>query len=95
LPPDDIETAWETGPVANPVDRFAHLPEPTRKWLESLREDDVKDLAETVRMMHSAKTIGKFGKWLIVTIFVALVSGVAAGEAIVKIFKWIVPGNLR
>ena len=33
------------GPFTSPVDRFSHLPEATRKWLEDLREEDLDEIA--------------------------------------------------
>lgn len=80
------------GPIPNPVDRFAHLPEPTRKWLESLREDDLQDIIGAVQLFHRAQIILRFGKWTAATILAALIAGVAAGEAIQKVLAWIARG---
>lgn len=85
--PDGVVSPF--GPITNPVDRFAHLPEPTRKWLESLREDDLKDIIEAVQLYHRALIIAKFGKWTLATIFGALILGVTIGEAIQKYLAWI------
>lgn len=81
------------GPIRNPVDRFAHLPEVTRKWIESLREEDLADLTEAVRFMHSAKTIGRFGKWMILTIVGMIIAGASLGEAIQKYWGWVFRGG--
>lgn len=94
-PDVDEQEVSPFGPITNPVDRFAHLPEPTRKWLESLREDDLKDIVESVQLYHRARIIGKFGKWTLATILAALIAGVAAGEAIQKIFAWMFHGGPR
>lgn len=82
----DFDDISPHGPVANPVDRFTHLPEPTRRWLEQLRDDDLKDLTEAIRFHHSAKTVGRFMKWLILS--AAAIFGLAAqfGEDIRKLF---------
>lgn len=84
---DDLVSPF--GPIANPVDRFGHLPEPTRKWLEGLREEDLNELTEIRQLMHRAKIIGRFGKWIVATMLAALLGGVAIGEAIAKILNWL------
>jgi hypothetical protein len=84
------DTDWEREAITNPVNRFAHLPEPTRKWLEQLREDDLSDLNEAVRFYHNIKTVGRFNKWLIITVVASFVVAVQFGEAIQKAFNWIV-----
>jgi hypothetical protein len=84
---------WEREAITNPVDRFAHLPEPTRHWLEQLREDDLADLNEAVKFHHSVKTIGRFGKWLIITVVASFVAAVQFGEAIQKALGWILRGG--
>lgn len=46
-----------------------------------------------MQFWHRVKIIGGFGKWVIITILGALVAGVAAGEAILKVLGWIVRGG--
>jgi hypothetical protein len=78
----------EHGPINNPVDRFIHLPRPTRRWLESLREEDIRDIEEAAEFLHKTKTIGKFGKWLVITFVAIFVGMVQFGEAFVKGLTW-------
>lgn len=75
----------------SPVERFAQLPEPTRAFLEDLREDDLKDLAEAIRFYHSVRVIGRFWKWLIITTVAIFVGAATLGEAIQKLWHWILP----
>jgi hypothetical protein len=89
---EPVKDVTPFGPITNPVDRFAHLPEPTRKWLESLREDDLKDIIESVQLYHRARIIARFGKWTLATILATFIAGVAIGEGIQKILGWIVRG---
>lgn len=79
-PPPDIH-----GPIHNPVDRFYHLPEPTRRWLEGLRSDDLRDLQEAIRFHHSAKTVGRFFRWLILSGAAIFILAAQFGEAIMKL----------
>lgn len=83
----------ETEEIHNPVERFAHLPEPTRKFLEDLREDDITDLNDAVRFYRNAKTIGRFNAWLIMSALATFGAFVAFGEAIRKILGWTSPGG--
>lgn len=103
---DDNEPAMMSGPIANPIDRFIHLPEPTRRWFESLREEDIAklkklgrlseedldDLVEAIRFQRSARTIGRFGKWVIITVVSTFIGAVALGEKIGVAWKWVIGG---
>lgn len=73
----------------NPVDRFGHLPEATRRWLESLREEDINELREAIKLSRNAKTVGSFSKWLALTIFGTIVSVITFGEKLMIGWKWI------
>ena len=87
---DDPDPPTPFGPIANPVDRFGHLPESTRKWLESLREEDILELKEAIHFHRSAKTIGRFGRWLIITIVGTFIGAVAFGQNIAVVWKWLI-----
>lgn len=88
---EDEGPASPFGPITNPVDRFAHLPERTRKFLETLDEEDVKALCDLLMAYQRASTIGWFFKWLVVTVVGAYVAAVAFGEAIHKTLLWLRP----
>jgi hypothetical protein len=89
------EEAGPNGPIPNPVNRFGHLPEPTRRWLESLREDDIKEMIDGVKMSRAIKSWGRITKWLIVT-FVAIFLGIVGfGEGILRVWGWINHGGPR
>lgn len=79
--------------ISNPVERFAHLPETTRKFLEDLRESDISDLNEAVRFYRNARTVGKFNAWLIMSALATFGAFVAFGEGIRKILGWTSPGG--
>jgi hypothetical protein len=90
---NDEDFEAEAGPIANPVDRFAHLPEPTRKFLEDLREDDIEEIKEAVRFMRSATTVGRFAKWSIISVVGFFIAASQFGEAIQKLWNWIGHGG--
>jgi hypothetical protein len=76
------------GPISNPVDRFIHLPPSTRQWLEQLRPQDLQEISEAVAYMRSAKVLGKFGRWFIVTLVSTFIGAVLFGEKIAVAWKW-------
>lgn len=77
----------------NPADRFGQLPEPTRQWLEKLREGDLEDLAEAMRFYHDFKSFRRFGRWLILTVVGVFVVSVQFGEAIQKLIGLVRKGT--
>lgn len=120
---DDVPWAEEPnehGPISNPVDRFIHLPRSTRRWLESLREQDIEaierfthlpessqkwlgqlreediaDIEEAAEFLHKTKTVGKFGKWLVITFVAIFVGMVQFGEALMKAFAWLLGKGVK
>lgn len=76
----------------NPVDRYAQLPEPTRQWLEGLRPEDIQDLNEGRKLLHSTRTLGRFGKWLAITVFSIFLVISQTGEALQKVWRFIFYG---
>lgn len=81
------------GPIANPVDKFAHLPAPTRAWLESLRADDIALLMKLMTTYERAETIGWFAKWLFITMVAAFVGAVTFGEKVATAISWFRAGR--
>ena len=82
------EVPSPNGPIANPVDRFAHLPEHVRKFLEGLDEEETTNLAKLLRNYEQAATIGWFFKWLIVTMAGAFMGVVGIGQAFKTAASW-------
>ena len=76
-------------PYKNPVERFWQLPEPTRQWLEDLREDDIKELIDAIKFYRTARAVGRFNKWLIITIVTIFIGAAGFGEAILKFWVWV------
>lgn len=88
LDPDDALPPPH-GPYQNPVDRYAQLPESTRRFIERLDEEDIAELNEMRLSFHRAKTIGWFFKWLVITVIGAFMGAVAFGESVIKSAEWL------
>lgn len=78
------------GAITSPTDRYAHLPEPTRKWLEGLRQEDLTELNEAQRLYRKAKIILGAAKWLVVALVGALLVSGRIGEAAERIYGYFV-----
>lgn len=68
--------------------KMIELPEHTQEFLIGLREEEVAELQEAIRFMRSVKTVGTFGKWLIITAVGAFVGAVSLGESVLKFKGW-------
>jgi hypothetical protein len=84
----DGAPAPPNGPIANPVDRFAHLPEPTRKWLEELRAEDVDDVRRLLQVFRNARTNWNFLKRVVLTVAGAFMAVVAFSKGVPEIMSW-------
>ncbi len=72
--------------------RFEELPEKTKAFLESLRDDEVDTINDGIRLVNSIKTVGIFVKWVIIGIL-GIVSGVVMfAESIGKFLAWFKAG---
>jgi hypothetical protein len=81
------------GPIRNPVDRFAHLPEPTRQFLEELRPEDLDDYRKILRGFRNTSTIVWFVKWFLVTMAGFFVATITFGESFLKMLSWFSRGG--
>ena len=80
------------GPIKNPVDRFAHLPEFTRAWLEGLSREDIAAHRGLSTSYRRASTVGWFLKWLGLITGGVFTASVTFGEGVRKIAAWFVVG---
>lgn len=88
-PQDEGELPWVYGPIANPVERFAHLPKETRRFLEQLRKEDIDELNDAVKFYRTARSVGKFNAWLFGGVVGMVIAFAALGDSIRKIFGFI------
>ena len=73
----------------DPIERFGQLPETTRKWLENLREDDIAEIKNALKLYRRVNSGGWLIKYLLGTIVVTFVGAMQFGEAIQKFVAWI------
>jgi hypothetical protein len=90
--PDDDTSDHE---YASPIKKFEQLPPTTRRFLESLREEDIKRIEKSVRFYNTIEMVGRFNAWLILGIMTTLVTFAAFGEGIRKILGWMASGGPR
>ncbi len=72
----------------NPIHRFGHLPETTRQWLEDLRPDDIAKIQEAVKFYNTARSVGRFNKWLILFVISTFIAAVAFGKSVAEFWAW-------
>lgn len=68
--------------------KMIELPDHTQEFLIGLREEEVEELQEAIQFMRSVKTVGKFGKWMIITGVGAFIGAISLGESILKLKGW-------
>lgn len=78
----------DSGPIKNPIDKYAQLPETTRDWLEGLRVDDLKEIDDVRRWFRNTRIITTFGKWLVVALVAALVGTGQVGKILFEVISF-------
>ena len=80
--------------------KLVELPEETREFLAGLRPGELETLQALVEMpsddvrtgfklVRDMRTVGKFGRWLIITIAAVFISTVALWGNGLKVIAWI------
>ena len=85
--PDD--QTWPHGPIGNPIDRWAHLPEWKRQWFEDKSRDDLQEITQAAEFIHRMQDWGRITKWIVVTIIAFVIGVVALGDAVLKPISWL------
>lgn len=75
--------------------RYLELRPTVRDFLEELRDDDIKELRDAMRFQRSARTVTRFGRWLIVTAFAVFIAATQIGEAASKLLALLFRGSVR
>lgn len=73
---------------ARPADRLAELPDGTRKFLAQLDDEDIVTLKQGLGLIRSLLTVGRFTKWVIITILGMFLGAVMFIEAMQKLSAW-------
>lgn len=74
---------------ANPVDRFAQLPEHVRSFLEELSREDVATILAVVKAAERFAAIGWFFKMVILSSAGAFVALFGFGKSFREFWEWI------
>lgn len=82
----DEDNDARTDPYKNPLDRYAQLPEYTRRCFESLDKEDIITLIDILKAYQRAATVGWFFKWLVVGMVGLFLATVTLGEGIIKAY---------
>lgn len=89
LPPTgEVDHPDENGPIKKPTDRYMHLPETTRLWIEGLRPEDTKEIDDVRKWFRNTRIITAFGKWLVVALVAALVGTGQVGKAFFEVVSY-------
>lgn len=62
----------------------------TLEWLREARDEEIDQLKEGIGLVQASRTVGRFVKWVIITIVAAFVGAVALGKAFQDFWHWIV-----
>lgn len=85
----EFEPPAPNGPIAGVVDRFGHLPESTREWLEQLRNEDLDDWRQAMRSYRNFRIVWGFVRGLGVAVGGAFMAVVTISKAFPEAFAWI------
>lgn len=73
--------------------RYEQLSLKTRRWLEGLRDDDIDTLNQAIKFQEQAKTVGRFGKWLLITFAAIIFFFAELGQAMSKLLTFLTTGK--
>jgi hypothetical protein len=66
---------------------YADVPKETREWLNALRPEDLAEISEAVRFMRSARVVGRFGRWALITFVTVFGGAVTFGDKLMTMWK--------
>lgn len=72
-------------PTAN---RLVELPERTKEFLSKLDDDDIETLEDAMQFYATVRTLGRVGKWTVMTILAIIVGFVSLYENLMKMAGW-------
>lgn len=70
--------------------RFADLDPAVQEFLADLDEKKLGEIKEAMHFYSATRTVSRFMKWCLITIVAAFLTTAALGEALGKIWGWIV-----
>ncbi|MDL2334272.1 hypothetical protein [Brucella inopinata] len=73
---------------ARTVNRMGELPERTKEFLSKLDEDDIETLEDAMQFYSTVRTLGRVGKWTVLSILAVIVGVVSLYENLLKMWGW-------
>lgn len=74
--------------TAKPADRFADLPEHTRKFFAGLDDEDIQTLSKGLVLFRTLEAFGRVTRWLIVGALGLFFSVIMLWEGVLKVLSW-------
>ncbi|WP_181376109.1 hypothetical protein [Ochrobactrum soli] len=68
--------------------RLVELPERTKEFLSKLDDDDIETLEDAMQFYATVRTLGRVGKWTVLTILAVIVGIVSLYENVLKMLGW-------
>ncbi|MBX3536414.1 MAG: hypothetical protein KF735_02150 [Chelatococcus sp.] len=72
-----------------PATRLAELPEETREFLAKLQPGDIALMREGLGLLRAIFTLGRFARWLAITVLGLVAGSVLFWESVTKILTWL------
>ncbi len=73
---------------AETVERMTELPPRTKEFLSKLDDDDIETLEDAMQFYATVRTLGRVGKWTVLTILAIIVGFVSLYENLMKMAGW-------
>lgn len=74
--------------MGNDPSQFSDLPKETREFLAKLRPEELALLMDGIQLVSSSRVLGRFLKWLLLSIIGAFLAAASLGDAVIKLLSW-------
>ncbi|CAH1670854.1 MULTISPECIES: hypothetical protein [unclassified Chelatococcus] len=71
-----------------PATRLAELPEETLDFLAQLQPGDIVLMREGIGLLRAVSTLGRFARWVAITVLGLVAGSVLFWESVTKILTW-------
>lgn len=70
------------------VNRMNELPDRTKEFLSKLDDDDIETLEDAMQFYTTVRTLGRVGKWAVLTMLAIIIGVVSLYENVLKMMSW-------
>lgn len=70
------------------VNRMNELPDKTKEFLSKLDDDDIETLQDAMQFYTTVRTLGRVGKWTVLTMLAIIIGIVSLYENVLKMMSW-------